>query len=269
MTTLSTVTSYTQLVLLLENVENPVQFLQAEGLLSSSRVCYRRHCRKQMVLRRDTKAKFKLVWRCYKCSRGVPVATDTYFSSMKFDWKQVILAMFLWAAETTAQSAATLLGLRAGAVHQLYEYSRDIVSYKLVKHPEHFVFAGPGKRVQIDEAVFAPRKYNVGRVNSGSKKWVFGIYDEESRRSYLEIIPDKTKQTLLPIIQAHVKPGSTIWSDCWSSYQGLENIADYEHGTVNHSKNFKDPVTGTVLCVVRPGARQTHLTFPYVNRRVH
>ncbi|GBM58641.1 hypothetical protein AVEN_251912-1 [Araneus ventricosus] len=39
------------------------------------------------------------------------------------------------------------------------------------------------------------------------------------------------------------EPGSTVLSDCWGSYNGL-TAEGYLHNTVNHSKNFKDPVKG-------------------------
>ena len=51
-----------------------------------------------------------------------------------------------------------------------------------------------------------------------------------------EICPGnrRDKQTLLGLITKHVKPGTTIHTDCWRAYNGL----------VDHSKNFVDPETG-------------------------
>ena len=48
---------------------------------------------------------------------------------------------------------------------------------------------------------------------------------------------------LLPLIQKYVKPGTTIYTDQWSSYNDLQNRA-FLHQTVNHTLHFVDPVTG-------------------------
>ena len=55
-------------------------------------------------------------------------------------------------------------------------------------------------------------------------------------------IPDVTGATLLPIIQKHVAPGSTIYTDEYKSYGGIKWIrtrdgepAKFEHYTINHS----------------------------------
>ena len=62
----------------------------------------------------------------------------------------------------------------------------------------------------------------------------------------LRIVPDRTRTTLLPIIQAHTLPGTIIHSDDYSTYWNavgqLPNVI--QHRVVNHSLNFVDPLTG-------------------------
>ena len=76
---------------------------------------------------------------------------------------------------------------------------------------------------------------------------MFGLADtsQSPATGYVQIVPDRTAATLLPIIQAHVLPGTIIHSDMWSAYrrvQSLPNVAS--RGTVNHSVEFVNSVTG-------------------------
>lgn len=77
---------------------------------------------------------------------------------------------------------------------------------------------------------------------------MFGLADSSHTPAlgYMELVPDRSAATLLPIIQAHVAPGTIIHSDEWSAYQrvgSLPNVAAHE--TVNHSIEFVNSTTGT------------------------
>uniref|UniRef100_A0A182RMF9 DDE_Tnp_IS1595 domain-containing protein n=1 Tax=Anopheles funestus TaxID=62324 RepID=A0A182RMF9_ANOFN len=55
----------------------------------------------------------------------------------------------------------------------------------------------------------------------------------------------ETREVLHELIQRHVVSGTRILSDCWAGYNGLGALG-YEHATVNHSRNFVDPLQGDV-----------------------
>ena len=74
------------------------------------------------------------------------------------------------------------------------------------------------------------------------------------------VIASSVQKTLEEIILRRVRPGTHIITDCWAGYNGLVEKGDdiyfyvsfkmfpylgYSHSTVNHSRHFKDPVTGT------------------------
>jgi transposase-like protein len=99
------------------------------------------------------------------------------------------------------------------------------------------ISGGPNQIVQIDETKLGhKRKYNRGRV-PGIDKWLFGGIDSVTHRIFLRLVDNRTRATLLPIIQHFVLPGTTIYSDTWAPYFTLSDHG-YEHHMVNHSVEF-------------------------------
>ncbi|KAL1272115.1 hypothetical protein QQF64_031131 [Cirrhinus molitorella] len=97
--------------------------------------------------------------------------------------------------------------------------------------------------VFIDESKFGhKRKYNQGR-QSNRASWVFLMLGvkEECRRPILRVVD----QHLMPILQKHVRQGSTVVSDEWRDNNCLRD-AGYEHLTVNHKEVFVDPHTQNI-----------------------
>ena len=61
----------------------------------------------------------------------------------------------------------------------------------------------------------------------------------------MEIVQARNEATLLPIIRAHVAPGTEVHSYEWGAYSGISSMPGIGHATVNHSLHFVDPSTGT------------------------
>ena len=95
--------------------------------------------------------------------------------------------------------------------------------------------------MKIDESKFFKRKNNAGRVLMDQKAgWVFGGICRESKEFFMVRVPDRTKETLLPIIHKHIKRGTTIMSDHWKAYNDLQEEG-FNHGKVCHKYNFVNP----------------------------
>ena len=72
---------------------------------------------------------------------------------------------------------------------------------------------------------------------------MFGGIGRRTRECFLIPIKDRTADTLIPLIKQYIRPGTTIMTDCWKSYSTLQEEG-YIHGTVNHSYEFVNSVTG-------------------------
>ena len=94
------------------------------------------------------------------------------------------------------------------------------------------LIGGPGHIVEIDESEFGKRKYHRGRSVDGVG--VFRGIDQETNECFFKVVDDRSSATLVPIIKEFIKPGTTIYSDCWKAYDCLKNKG-YIHETVNHS----------------------------------
>ena len=86
--------------------------------------------------------------------------------------------------------------------------------------------SGEGKIVQIDESKFGKGKSHRGHHVEG--QWVFGGIEQDSRKCFLVAVERRDEETLLPIIQKWIAPGTIIVSDCWKAYYYLE-----KHGYVH------------------------------------
>ncbi len=141
-----------------------------------------------------------------------------------------------------------MFGISSRTAVDWYQFCRNICSWALMQLQLcDQTLGGPGKVIQIDETVISKRKFNVGRLVP--EKWVFGLYDSETRLGFLQFLSSTDHETLMPIICQKIKPGTAVWSDQWGAYNWIANRPPFPsawtHSTVNHQRIFVDPNTGT------------------------
>jgi len=107
--------------------------------------------------------------------------------------------------------------------------------------PDIAKIGAQGHIIEIDESKFGKRKYNRGHAVEGI--WVLGMVDRVTRKIYLCQVEKRNTETLQEAIQSHVHEDSIIYTDGWRGYNQVSTICN-DHKTVNHSRNFKDPLTG-------------------------
>ena len=68
------------------------------------------------------------------------------------------------------------------------------------------------------------------------------MIERHSKRVLLSRVPNRKRETLLPITEQHILPGTTIYSDEFMPYHIL-NDCGFNHVRVNHLHNFVAPDT--------------------------
>ena len=121
-----------------------------------------------------------------------------------------------------------------------------------------------GAIVEIDESKFGKRKYNRGHHVDGV--WILGAVEKtEPKRIILVVVDDRKKEPLENKLKAYIKEDSVVYTDGWRAYNNLS--AHFEdHGVVNHSENFKDPVTGVHTNTIEGSWAGVKLHVPFRGR---
>ena len=124
-----------------------------------------------------------------------------------------------------------------------YNFCREICELALLHSSQGPKTRGPGKIVEIDESKFRKQKLHQGRRVEGV--WIFGGIEWGSHNVFLTCVMDRTRNTSEDIILYFNLPGTKIISDCGAAYntESLECYG-YTHEMVNHSRHFRDPLTG-------------------------
>lgn len=146
--------------------------------------------------------------------------------------------MFLFATQTSVTLSCRYLGKQVSrkSISLWYDKLRDVMSCYLVANP--IELGGPDSVVEIDETCLGrKRKYNRGAIRNQTPQWVLGIFDRTTKKVHIELVQNRTRNVLQPIIELHVLPDTVIHTDEAPVYAIL-NAIGYEHYTVCHRDQY-------------------------------
>uniref|UniRef100_A0A5S6QDA4 ISXO2-like transposase domain-containing protein n=1 Tax=Trichuris muris TaxID=70415 RepID=A0A5S6QDA4_TRIMR len=202
-----------------------VEFMQSTGLMRWRRICLR--CARPVVLQ-HRKDRDCVVWRCNRkhCQKQLSAKTGTWFQGYQHPVKTMLLIMCAWSQKlTTLHFCRLALELPVGAAVKLNAAMRPVAEEWLLKNPKPV--GGPGITVELDESLFARRKYNRGRM-----------LPQASVRRYAHICHQRERSGQIECSQ-----------DERRGYYGLAD-EHYTHLRLNHSINFFDPGSGAHMQTV-------------------
>lgn len=138
-----------------------------------------------------------------------------------------------FALDLTATQTAKLIELNRNTVNRYYTLLRYLlISRALVERQQQKIANG----VEVDESYFGPRRQKGKRGRGATQKIVVLGLLKRNGKVYAQIIPDASKEEIMPIIRQTVKSGADIYTDGWRSYDALA-VYGYNHKKVNHQKS--------------------------------
>lgn len=229
-----------------DNKENVIMYLRQKNILQYSLNCLTCSSIMRQVKRRGAPDGFAFRCNNLSCSKYQhhrSIRSESVLEDIKIPLNKFIHFIYLYSIETCQKNIQEIIGLSRSTIYTLLKKIRARISMYFENN--NILLGGPNLLVQIDESKF---NFNVkahrGHVPT-TPVWVFGIVDTsyQPARGFMKIVEQRNRETLLSIIQAHVRPGSIIHSDEWRAYSNLNEL-QYTHGTVCHKYHFVNPETG-------------------------
>lgn len=246
------------------------------GILQAEVCCSHPKCNEKMVLCKDTHYNDGYIFICkspkhipagnnnnkitrWQFKRRKSVRSETFFQGSHLSIMQIFLFIKMWLSNTSLKVMSNEFGFSERTAINWNQFCYEVVTQYCVNCSSKI--GGNGRTVEVDEAVFGKRKYNRGRLMKS--QWVLGGIEGETGNCFLVPIQNRKRETLFEVIQNNINPGTTIMTDCWRAYEGLEELGHY---TVNHTNNFVDPNTNAHTQRQEVLWRHVKVTLPNYSR---
>lgn len=198
------------------------------------------HCEGQKAYKLNVKGEFNGLYKCGTCRKRYTVRVGTIFENSPIGLRHWFIAVYLFSSHKRGISSYQLaedLGLTQKTAwfmlsrirHSYKQDVPDIQQDMVITMDETFV-GGKNKNRHADKKV----KQSQGRSYK-DKTPVFGMMQDG--KVYTKVVPDTKSMTLQPLVWELVPQGSTIVTDEWTGYAGLDRY--YNQKVVNHgAKNY-------------------------------
>jgi transposase len=174
-------------------------------------------------------------YSCDHCGHHVHPTADTIFHKSSTPLTVWFHAIYLMASTRCGISAKQIQRETGVTYKTAWRMFKQIRSMLTDDEP----IGGEGKGVEIDETyIGGQRKGGVGRPMRGDTKKtaVVGVVERKGRIRAL-VTENAKGSTLIPIVKAHVLPSSTVFTDEWKGYDGIDHMkGGYTHRRINHSE---------------------------------
>lgn len=160
-------------------------------------------------------------------------AKNPYRKKSHLELKKTRKLIEYFAEDLTAATTSRLLWIERKTVNNWYNYIRKVIYYHSLETDKE-IRKGI---VEIDESYFWAKRVRWKRWRWAWWKTKVLWLLKRHGKVFVQVVPDCSAKSLLPIIRGKVNPHSEVNTDGWKSYDGLIDLWYEKHYRVHHGKN--------------------------------
>ena len=167
-------------------------------------------------------------YSCPRCGHHIHPMVGTPFEKSRTPLQKWFYAMYLFTTTRHGVSAKELQRQLGVTYKCAWRMGHEIRKYMAKVDGETPL----GGAVEADETYVGGKRPGKPGRGAAGKTVVFGML-ERGGDVMATVVPNVSKRTLYPIITENIEPGSTVHTDEFGTYRGLDR-ASYRHETVSH-----------------------------------
>ena len=183
-----------------------------------------------------SRVKKRRSYQCQWCAHNLYPTAGTPFDRTRTSLRDWFYVMFLFTTTRNGVAAKRVereIGVTYKTAWRMCQQIRLYMGALDSNDP----VGGEGETVQIDETFIGGKSNGRGGGPMGGGKKVVVGFQECGGELVTRVIRKNSKEVLLPLVQEHVLPGSTVHTDQLRSYIDLGKMG-YRHDLVNHSFEY-------------------------------
>jgi len=183
-------------------------------------------CAKCGVERKHYRVSGRTAYACDHCGNHIYPLAGTIFEKSTTALTTWFYAMYLMGSTRCGISAKQIqreTGVTYKTAWRMFKQIRTLLAEDVQLE---------GSSVECDETWVGGTTRRL-RQPKKEKQTVFGLVERNGRVKAM-VVPDRKQDTLRPLVKKYVLPESTVFTDDFASYDGLD-IRGFTHKRINHS----------------------------------
>lgn len=231
---------YRRRILVFIDIEIALEFLEELGIFSNSIKCSYDNCGEidMKIYKNNTYLDNRLL-KCNSCFQNISIVKYLDKNLPKISLPLVLHCIYFYLVKLSNKQIINILNINENS---LIKIKKVIITKLPGLLTNRGKIGGVGMTVQIDETACCRRRIISNPTSEApyirGTKWVVGAICEETGDVKLEVLEDRTIDSLHNFILNNIEPGTTIKSDGYPSYPSAISMANCQHFVVNHTLGF-------------------------------